>query len=116
MTEAVAPLLGRMDQLEAKVDGLGEKVDRLEERGDPIDGRTGQPIGDVRELRDRLLLVEERVDNGFRSIKIDIGLAFCDIGKVNGVQERQGGAIEALQRDMADVQPRVSAQESARGA
>jgi hypothetical protein len=71
---------------------------------------------DLHGLRERVPLLEERIDQGFRALKSDLSFAFNDIRKNNLAQERNEKAIDGLRRDVVDLQQRVTALEETRGA
>jgi chromosome segregation ATPase len=121
--EAVMPLAERMDGLTERMDGLTERMDGLDVRVtqlghqvEAIDTRTSQMAGDLHDLRDRVPLLEERVDNGFRALKSDLNFAFSDARKVSAAQTNSEKAIEALKRELASVQQRLAALERSKGA
>jgi chromosome segregation ATPase len=105
-----------MEQLDARVGQLERRIERLEERIDTIDTRTGQIASDLLYLRDRVPLLEERIDNGLRALKSDLGLAFNDMRKISAAQERSDRALDGMKRELAGVQQRMAALEGARGA
>jgi hypothetical protein len=99
VAEAVEPLIGRMDGFDRRMDGFDGRMDgfdgrmdgfdgrmdgfdgrmaRLEQHVETIDTRTSQMAIDLLDLRDRVPLLEERVDNGFRALKSDLNFAFSD--------------------------------------
>jgi hypothetical protein len=60
--EANAPIVARLEGLERQVE--------------TIDARTSEILSDFQDLRDRVPLLEERIDNGFRALKSDLTFAF----------------------------------------
>jgi chromosome segregation ATPase len=123
LDEAIAPLATRMDRLETRMEQLDaragrleSRIEQLEERVDTIDTRTGQIASDLLYLRDRVPLLEERIDNGLRALKSDLGLAFNDMRKISAAQERSDRALDGMKRELAGVQQRMAALEGMRGA
>ena len=104
----------RFGQVEARLDRVEGRLDQLETRVEPIDVRTSQMAGDFRELRDRVPLLEERIDNGFRALKSDLSFAFSDTRKLTASQDRSDRTIEGLKRELASLQQRIAALEGAR--
>ncbi|SRR6266545_1838712 len=90
-------------------------VERLETRVDTIDTRASQIAGDLRDLRDRVPLLEERIDNGFRALKSDLNFAFSDIRKISAAQERGDKTIDMLRRELASLQQRLATLEGGHG-
>ena len=78
INEAITPLATRMEGLETRMEGLETRMEGLETRVETIDVRTSQMSNDLLDLRDRVPLLEERVDNGFRALKSDLNFAFSD--------------------------------------
>lgn len=134
--DAVVPVLtrlnaleGRLNALEGRLDSLESRIGVIEGRLDVIEGRLNviegrldalearmaQLATDLFYLRERVPLLEERMDNGFRALKSDLTMAFSDIRKITTGQDRHERSIEALRRDMLDLQQRLSALEQARG-
>jgi hypothetical protein len=60
------------------MDGFGARMARLEQHVETIGTRTSQMAVDLLDLHDRVPLLEERVDNGFRALKSDPNFAFSD--------------------------------------
>jgi chromosome segregation ATPase len=123
LTERVDALTERVDRLDARVDALTERVDRLdtrmerlENRVEAIDTRTGQMAAVLLDLRDRVPLLEERVDNGFRALKSDLNFAFSDARKVSMAQNNYEKTIDALRKEVASIQQRLTALERSQGA
>jgi chromosome segregation ATPase len=106
----------RMDQLDGRMDQLDGRMDQLESRVETIDIRTSQMAGDIVDLRDRVPILEERIDTGFRALKSDINFAFGDIRKISAAQQRSDKAIDGLKRELADLQQRLAALESGESA
>jgi hypothetical protein len=102
MSEAIAP--------------LATHLERLEERVDTIDMRTSQIASDLLYLRDRVPLLEERIDNRLRALKSDLGLAFNDMRKISVAQDRSDRALDGMKRELAGVQQHLAAMEGTRGA
>jgi chromosome segregation ATPase len=100
INEAITPLSTRMEGLETRVE--------------TIDARTSQMSNDLLDLRDRVPLLEERVDNGFRALKSDLNFAFSDSRKAAVAHDRNDKAIEGLRREIASIQQRLAALENAR--
>jgi hypothetical protein len=69
---------------------------------------------DLLDLRDRVPLLEERVDNGFRALTSDLNFAFSDSRKAAVAHDRNDKAIEGLRREIANIQQRLAALENAR--
>jgi chromosome segregation ATPase len=118
MNEAIAPLTTsmegletRMEGLETRMEGLETRMEGLETRVETIDVRTSQMSNDLLDLRDRVPLLEERVDNGFRALKSDLNFAFSDSRKASLAHDRNDKAIEGLRREIASIQQRLSALE-----
>ena len=135
INEAITPLSTRMEGLETRVEGLGTRMEGLETsmegletrmvgletrmvgldtRVETIDARTSQMSNDLLDLRDRVPLLEERVDNGFRALKSDLNFAFSDSRKAAVAHDRNDKAIEGLRREIANIQQRLAALENAR--
>jgi len=121
INEAITPLSTRMGGLETRVEGLGTRMEGLETRMEgletrveTIDARTSQMSNDLLDLRDRVPLLEERVDNGFRALKSDLNFAFSDARKAAVAHDRNDKAIEGLRREIASIQQRLAALENAR--
>lgn len=121
INEAITPLSTRMGGLETRVEGLGTRMEGLETRMEgletrveTIDARTSQMSNDLLDLRDRVPLLEERVDNGFRALKSDLNFAFSDSRKAAVAHDRNDKAIEGLRREIASIQQRLAALENAR--
>lgn len=121
--QAVAPLAERVDALTEPVDALAGHVDaltermtRLESQVETIDTRTNQMAGDLLDLRDRIPLLEERVDNGFRALKSDLNFAFSDARKASTTQRGYEKAIDGLRQELTDIQQRLAALERSQGA
>ena len=110
----VAGVQTRMDGLETRMEGLETRMDGLETRIETIDARTSQMSNDLLDLRDRVPLLEERVDNGFRALKSDLTFAFSDSRKAAVAHDRSDKAIEGLRREIASIQQRLAALENAR--
>ena len=104
----------RMAGVETRLDGLDARVEGLEARVETIDVRTSQMSNDLLDLRDRVPLLEERVDNGFRALKSDLNFAFSDSRKASAAHDRSEKAIEGLRREIASIQQRLAALENAR--
>jgi predicted nucleic acid-binding Zn-ribbon protein len=85
IAEANAPVMALLQQLDSRVETL--------------DARTSQLLSDVRDLRERVTLFEERLDNGFRALKSDLNFAFSDIRKISIAQERSDRMIEEFKRE-----------------
>src|SRR5262245_38005160 len=105
----------RMDGFETRMDGLDTRMDGLETRVETIDARTSQMSNDLLDLRDRVPLLEERVDNGFRALKSDLNFAFSDSRKAAVAHDRSEKAIDGLRREIASIQQRLAALENAKG-
>jgi chromosome segregation ATPase len=128
MTEAITPLATRMGGLETRMEGLETRMEGLETRMEgletrmeglethveTIDARTSQMSNDLLDLRDRVPLLEERVDNGFRALKSDLNFAFSDSRKAAVGHDRSEKAIEGLRREIASIQQRLAALENAK--
>jgi chromosome segregation ATPase len=126
--QAVAPLTERMDGLTERMDGLTERMDGLtermdsldarvaglEERVETIDTRTNQIATDLLDLRDRVPLLEERVDHGFRALKSDLNFAFSDARIAITGQRTNDKAFDALRQEIVGIQQRLSALENKR--
>jgi outer membrane murein-binding lipoprotein Lpp len=106
----------RMDQLDTRMDQLNARVDQLGTQVETLDIRTGQMSNVLIDLRERVPLLEERVDNGFRALKSDLNFAFSDTRKALAGQERNERAIEGLRREIGSLQQRVTALEQTRQA
>src|SRR5262245_17179058 len=104
----------RMEGLEMRVEGLGTRMEGLEAHVETIDARTSQMSNDLLDLRDRVPLLEERVDNGFRALKSDLNFAFSDSRKAAVAHDRNDKAIEGLRREIASIQQRLAALENER--
>ena len=115
LTERVDTLTERMDALTERVDTLTERVDRLERWAETIDTRTGQMSIVLLDLRDRVPLLEERVDNGFRALKSDLNFAFGDARKASLAQNTYEKNIDALRKEVASLQQRVTLLERSQG-
>jgi chromosome segregation ATPase len=120
VSQAVAPLVERisaleqrMGALEQRMGALEQRMDILETRVETLDARTSQMMGDLIYLRDRVPMLEERIDNGFRALKSDLNLAFSDIRRISGAQERGDKSLDALRKELASLQQRIAALESA---
>jgi chromosome segregation ATPase len=107
---------GRMDQLDGRMDQLDGRMVQLDGRVETLDIRTSQIAGDILDLRDRVPLLEERIDTGFRALKSDLNFAFSDIRKIGAAQERSDKAIDGLRRELAGLQQRLATLESIKGA
>jgi len=105
--QAIAPLTERMDNLDARVAGLEERVET-------IDVRTNQMATDLLDLRDRVPLLEERVDHGFRALKSDLNFAFSDARMAITGQRTNDKAFDALRQEIVGIQQRLAALESKR--
>ena len=105
-------LIGRMDSFDGRMDGFDARMARLEQHVETIDTRTSQIAGDLLDLRDRVPLLEERVDNGFRALKSDLNFAFSDARKAGTAQRSYEKAIDALKQELASIQNRLAALES----
>jgi chromosome segregation ATPase len=123
LNEAISPLATRMEGLETRMEGLETRMEGLETRMEgletrveTIDTRTSQMSSDLLDLRDRVPLLEERVDNGFRALKSDLNFAFSDSRKAAVAHDRNDKAIEGLRREIASIQQRLAALENAKGA
>src|SRR5262245_16727725 len=121
LNEAITPLATRMEGLETRMEGLETRMEGLETRMEgletyveTIDTRTSQMSNDLLDLRDRVPLLEERVDNGFRALKSDLNFAFSDSRKAATAHDRNDKAIEGLRREIASIQQRLAALENAR--
>src|SRR5262245_22425914 len=104
----------RMERLDTRMDGLDTRMDGLETRVETIDARTSQMSNDLLDLRDRVPLLEERVDNGFRALKSDLNFAFSDSRKAATANDRSEKAIDGLRREIASIQQRLAALENER--
>jgi chromosome segregation ATPase len=111
LEERIGQLEGRIGQLEGRMDRLEGRMDRLERHVETIDTRTSQILSDFQDLRDRVPLLEERIDNGFRALKSDLTFAFSDIRKIAAAQDRGDKVIEGLRREIAGLQQRLAALE-----
>ncbi len=118
LTEANAPIVARLEGLEGRIGQLEERIERLEghlerleKQVETIDARTSEILSDFQDLRDRVPLLEERIDNGFRALKSDLTFAFSDIRKIAAAQDRGDKAIEGLKREIAGLQQRLAALE-----
>jgi predicted nucleic acid-binding Zn-ribbon protein len=140
LTERVDALTGRMDVLTERVDALTDRTERIEiEQRDQrtllnamstqvsstslhmtrldslletIDTRTNQIESDLFDMRDQMRHIEDRVRDGFHSLKQDINTAFGDIRAIRKTQNRHDKTIAALRDEQAAVQRRLSALES----
>jgi hypothetical protein len=79
------------------------------------DTRTSQIASHLLYLRDRVPLLEERIDNGLRALKSDLGLAFNDMRKISAAQERSDRMLDGMKCGLAGVQQRMAAMEGMRG-
>jgi predicted nucleic acid-binding Zn-ribbon protein len=139
LTERVDALTERVDALTERVDALADRTERIEiEQRDQrtllnavsthvssislhmirhdslletIDTRTNQIESDLFDMRDQLRHVEDRVRDGFHSLKQDISTAFGDIRAIRKTQNRHDKTIASLRDDQAAIQPRLSALE-----
>src|SRR5262245_30437358 len=114
INEAITPLATHMEGLETRMEGLETRMEGLETRVETIDTRTSQMSNDLLDLRDRVPLLEERVDNGFRALKSDLNFAFSDSRKAAVGHDRNDKAIEGLRREIASIQQRLAALENER--
>jgi chromosome segregation ATPase len=135
--DAVVPILTRLGGLETRIGVIESRIDAIESRIgviesrigviesrigviesriDTLDARTAQLATDLFYLRERVPLLEERMDNGFRALKSDLTMAFSDIRKITTGQDRHEHSIETLRRAMLELQQRLSALEQGRGA
>ena len=119
LTEQVGGLTEQVGGLTERMDGMAERMDRvetrtahLEERVGTIDVRTSQMLTGLLDLRERVPMLEERVDQGFRALKSDLNFAFSDARKVNAMQRNYDKAIDGLKEELADVQVRLTVLES----
>ncbi len=101
-----------LDAIRIIVGEADARVARLEQHVETIDTRTSQMAGDLLDLRDRVPLLEERVDNGFRALKSDLNFAFSDARKAGTAQRSYEKAIDALKQELASIQNRLAALES----
>ena len=106
----------RLERLETRVETIDTRLERLEQQVETIDTRTNQLSSDFVYLRDRIPLLEERIDNGFRALKSDLSFAFSDTRKIGAAQERSDRTIDMLKRELAGLQQRMAALEGAKGA
>ena len=139
LTERVDALTGRMDVLTERVDALTDRIERIEiEQRDQrtllnamstqvsstslhmtrldslletIDTRTNQIESDLFDMRDQMRHIEDRVRDGFHSLKQDISTAFGDIRAIRKTQNRQDKTIASLRDEQAAIQRRLSALE-----
>jgi outer membrane murein-binding lipoprotein Lpp len=109
-------LVAHVGELTERVDGLDQRTIVLEERVETIDMRTSQMASDLLYLRDRVPLLEERIDNGFRSLKSDLGLAFSDIRNLTTSQSHYERMVGVLRQELASLQQRLAALEAGREA
>jgi chromosome segregation ATPase len=116
LTERMDGLTERMDGLTERVDRLDTRVERLENRFEALDTRTSHMATVLLDLRDRVPLLEERVDNGFRALKSDLNFAFSDVRKISMLQNNSEKSIDALKRDVASIQQRLTALERSQSA
>jgi chromosome segregation ATPase len=107
---------GRLEGVEGRLEGVEGRMNHLESRVETIDLRTNQMAGDLHGLRERVPMLEERIDQGFRALKSDLNFAFSDIRKNNLAQERNEKVIDGLRHDVADLKQRVTALEGTRDA
>lgn len=114
--QAVTPLAERVDAMTGRVDAMTGHVVRLESQVEAIDARTSQMAGDLIDLYDRVRLLEERVDNGFRALKSDLNFAFSDARKASTTQRSYEKATDALRQELTDIQQRLAALERSQGA
>jgi chromosome segregation ATPase len=138
-TERIDALTGRVDALTEHVDSLADRTERIEiEQRDQrtllnamstqvssislhmirhdslletIDTRTNQIESDLFDMRDQLRHVEDRVRDGFYSLKQDTTIAFGDIRAIRKTQNRHDKTLASLRDDQAAIQRRLSALE-----
>jgi chromosome segregation ATPase len=116
LEQHVETIDARLERLERHVETIDARLERLEQHVEIIDARTSQLSSDFLDLRDRIPLLEERIDNGFRALKSDLNFAFSDIRKSSAAQERSDRTIDMLKRELAGLQQRMAAIEGAQGA
>jgi len=105
----------RFDQVDARFDQVDARFDQVEARVETIDARTSQLSSDFLDLRDRVVLLEERVDHGFRALRSDLKYAFADARRATTMGERHDKAIDELRGELAGLRERLAALESAQG-
>jgi len=76
-----------------------------------IDTRTNQMESDLFDVRDRLGRVEDRVRDGFHSLKQELSILFSDIRATRKTQSRHDTMLAALRDERASIQQRLSALE-----
>jgi chromosome segregation ATPase len=106
----------RIERVETRIERVETRIERVEQHVETIDTRTSQLSSDFVDLRDRIPLLEERIDHGFRALKSDLNFAFSDIRKISVAQEGSDWSIDLLRRELAGLQQRMAALEGAQGA
>jgi chromosome segregation ATPase len=104
-----AVVRAELQPLHHKIDVLTERVDVLTERIDALESRVGKIEAQLRDQGERLEIVEERVEKGFRSIKEDIGLFFRDNQNLRRQVTRQGNEVG---EEILELKKRLAALES----
>jgi chromosome segregation ATPase len=95
-----------MDRLEARMDRLESRVDHLETLYETLELRMNQ-------LSVSLQLLTERVDQGFRSIREDIGVLSKMVVRLEKEQDNQRHRLRIIEERVDDLKKRIDRLERA---